>query len=34
MNWIILVIVIAIFFTAMFLILFKQNKIDKKDFWI
>lgn len=34
MNWIILAIVIAIFFTAMFLILFKQNKVDEKDRWI
>lgn len=26
--------IIAIFPTAMFLILFKQNKIDERDFWI
>ena len=26
--------IVAIFPTAMFLILFKQNKIDEKDHWI
>lgn len=34
MNWIILAIIIGITFTAMFLILFKQNKVDEKDRWI
>lgn len=34
MNWIILAIIVCIIFTAMFLILFKQNKVDEKDYWI
>lgn len=34
MNWAILIIIVGAFFTAMFLILFKQNKVDEKDYWI
>lgn len=34
MNWTILTAIVGAFFTIMFLILFKQNKIDEKDFWI
>lgn len=34
MNWAILTAIVGVFFTTMFLILFKQNKIDEKDFWI